>query len=41
MLANVEELPKGKFSADLDIHKKTQILLLENKISEAWKLLTN
>ncbi|SFI47526.1 flavin reductase family protein [Halpernia frigidisoli] len=39
MLANVEELPSGNFSSDLEIHKKAQNLLLESKISEAWTIL--
>ena len=39
MLANVEELPSGNFSSDLEIHKKAQKLLLESKISEAWEIL--
>ncbi|MBC7556737.1 MAG: flavin reductase family protein [Chryseobacterium sp.] len=39
MLANIEELPKGQFSAKLELHRKAQNLLLESKISEAWGLL--
>ena len=39
MLANVEELPAGNFSADEIIHQKAQKLLAENKISEAWDIL--
>lgn len=41
MLANIEELPIGNFSADLEIHKKAQTLLLESNIEEAWKILIN
>ena len=39
MLANIEELPKGHFSDNVDVHKNAQNLLLESKISEAWELL--
>ena len=39
MLANIEKLPNGNFSDDLEIHKKAQCLLLESKISEAWEIL--
>ena len=39
MLANVEELPAGYFSADEIIHQEAQKLLAENKISEAWNIL--
>ncbi|SEF66109.1 NADH-FMN oxidoreductase RutF, flavin reductase (DIM6/NTAB) family [Halpernia humi] len=39
MLANIEKLPNGNFSEDLEIHKKAQCLLLESKISEAWEIL--
>lgn len=39
MLANVEQLPEGNFSADENIHKQAQKLLLESKIDEAWKIL--
>lgn len=39
MLANIEKLPSGNFSADLEVHKKAQNLLLESKISEAWAVL--
>ncbi len=40
MLANIEELPFGKFSAADDVHREAQKYLQENKISEAWELLT-
>ncbi|MGS0748714.1 flavin reductase family protein [Halpernia sp. GG3] len=40
MLANVEELLEGDFSANLALHKKAQDLLLESKINEAWQLLS-
>lgn len=40
MLANVEELPEGDFSANAALHKKAQDLLLESKINEAWQLLS-
>ena len=39
MLANIEKLPCGDFSADEQAHLDAQKLLLENKIEEAWKLL--
>lgn len=39
MLANIEKLPCGEFSADEQAHLDAQKLLLENKIEEAWKLL--
>lgn len=39
MLASIEELPKGEFTADEEIHEKAQKLLSENKISEAWNML--
>ena len=39
MLANVEELPAGNFSADEIIHQEAQKLLAGNKISEAWDIL--
>ncbi len=40
MLANVEELPEGNYSDNLQIHLKAQKLLSEKKIDEAWKLIT-
>ena len=39
MLANVEQLPEGNFSADENLHLEAQKLLLEGKIEEAWKVL--
>ena len=39
MLANVEVLPEGDFSADEDLHKLAQSFLLESKIEEAWEKL--
>lgn len=39
MLANVEELPLGNFSALDEIHIDAQKLLSESKIAAAWKLL--
>lgn len=39
MLANVEELLPGNFSADLQDHKEAQKLLLESKIDAAWQIL--
>ncbi len=39
MLANVEILPEGTFSADGNLHTNVQKLLLESKISEAWESL--
>ena len=40
MLANVEQLPEGNFTADENLHLEAQKLLLESKIEEAWKVLT-
>lgn len=40
MLANVEQLPEGSFSADENTHSKAQKFLSENNIEEAWKVLT-
>ena len=40
MLANVETLPNGSFSNDENIQKQAQELLLQNKIDEAWQILT-
>lgn len=40
MLANVEQLPEGSFSADENTHSEARKLLSENKIEEAWKVLT-
>ena len=40
MLANVEQLPKGEFYSEENIHQKAQQFLLESKIDEAWKILT-
>ena len=40
MLANVEQLPEGSFSADENTHSKARKFLSENKIEEAWKVLT-
>lgn len=39
MLANVEVLPEGNFSADEIIHLNAQKLLLKNEIEEAWEIL--
>ena len=39
MLANVEQLPEGNFSADENLHLEAQKLLLEGKIEEAWKVI--
>lgn len=39
MLANVEQLPEGNFTADENLHLEAQKLLLEGKIEEAWKIL--
>ncbi len=39
MLANIEVLPKGDFSADENVHQIAQKLLLESKIDDAWKAL--
>ncbi|UPQ77280.1 flavin reductase family protein [Chryseobacterium nepalense] len=39
MLANIEVLPEGNFHSDETIHKSAQLLLLESKIDEAWKIL--
>lgn len=40
MLANVEQLPEGSFSKDENTHSEARKLLSENKIEEAWKVLT-
>ncbi len=40
MLANVEELPEGNYSDDQQIHLEAQKLLSQQKIEEAWKLIT-
>ena len=40
MLANVEQLPEGSFSADENTHSKARKFLSENNIEEAWKVLT-
>jgi flavin reductase (DIM6/NTAB) family NADH-FMN oxidoreductase RutF len=39
MLANIEDLPNGNFSADESVHQIAQKLLLESKIDEAWEKL--
>lgn len=39
MLANIEKLPEGNFSADHDHHLIVQKLLSQSKIDEAWELL--
>lgn len=39
LLANVERLPEGSFSADESIHEKAKILLADNKVEEAWQIL--
>lgn len=40
MLANIEILPTGNFHAEEHLHLEAQQLLLQNKIKEAWQLLT-
>ena len=40
MLANVEQLPEGSFSADENTHSEARKFLSENEIEEAWKVLT-
>ncbi len=40
MLANVEELPSGKFSSDETVHIEAQKLLHHHQISEAWSVLS-
>ena len=40
MLANVEQLPEGSFSADENTHSEARKFLSENNIEEAWKVLT-
>ncbi|NAW50957.1 flavin reductase family protein [Elizabethkingia argentiflava] len=40
MLSNIEHLPQGHFSTQKKKHQKAHELLLENKIEEAWKVLT-
>lgn len=39
MLANVESLTEGAFSAQETIHREAQKLLLQNKVEEAWQIL--
>ena len=39
MLANVEQLTQGNFTADEKVHIEAQKLLLESKIEEAWNIL--
>jgi flavin reductase (DIM6/NTAB) family NADH-FMN oxidoreductase RutF len=39
MLACIEELPDGSYSADEILHTKAQKLLSENKVAEAWHVL--
>lgn len=39
MLANVEKLPEGNFTADENVHSEARELLLRNDIYEAWKVL--
>ena len=39
MLANIEKLVGNRFSAEIEIHKKAQELLIQNKIDEAWQML--
>ena len=39
MLANVEELLEGNFSAEENVHLEAQKFLLKNNIAEAWKIL--
>ena len=41
MLANVEELPQGNYSADESVHTEAQQLLLQNNIEGAWQLLVS
>lgn len=40
MLANTEQLPDGNFSTDEKTHSEARKFLLENRIEEAWKILT-
>jgi flavin reductase (DIM6/NTAB) family NADH-FMN oxidoreductase RutF len=40
MLANTEELPKGYFSSQKEIHQKAQEFLATNNIEAAWNILT-
>lgn len=40
MLANVEQLPGTEFYGDEENQREAQKLLLENRIEEAWKILT-
>lgn len=39
LLANVESLPEGDFSAEETVHQKAKNLLSENKVQEAWEIL--
>lgn len=39
MLANVEILPEGNYTADEEVHQKAQQALLKNDIEQAWEIL--
>ena len=39
MLANVEALPNGAFSAEEEVHREAQKLLHQNSIDDAWNIL--
>ncbi len=39
MLANIESLPEGNFSAETSIHKEAQNHLLQNEVEKAWEVL--
>lgn len=39
MLANIENLPGQHFTSDAELHRQAQLMLHQNKIKEAWKLL--
>lgn len=40
MLANIEVLPTGNFYSDENKHSEAQQFLMQSKIEEAWKVLT-
>ncbi len=39
MLANVETLPQGMYSADSKVHEEARKLLSDQKVTEAWEVL--
>ncbi|ACU06903.1 hypothetical protein FIC_00441 [Flavobacteriaceae bacterium 3519-10] len=41
MLANVEALANGNFTADENLHRKAQEFLFQNNVNEAWRILNS